>query len=76
MAKNITLRLDEAILRKCRHLAVEAEKSVSQWLTDLIIETLSKRSSYTSARAKAIATLEKGFALGGKPFSRSQTHER
>jgi len=36
MAKNVTLRLDEAVLRKARHAAVEEDKSLSERVAGLI----------------------------------------
>ena len=36
MTKNITLRMDEDVLRKAKHLAVEENKSLSAWIAELV----------------------------------------
>ena len=42
MTKNVTIRLDEAILKKCRHRAIEDDKSLSQWITDVLVKVVSE----------------------------------
>ena len=76
MGKNITLSLDEAILRKARHAAVEADQSVSEWVADLIAGKVLTSGRSDSAREKALKRLKQGFHLGGKPFTREDLHER
>jgi hypothetical protein len=76
MGKNITLRLDESIIRKARHAAVEYDQSLSEWVSCLIAEAVSKTDRVTSAREKALKNMKRGFHLGGSPLSRDQTHER
>ncbi len=76
MTKNITLRLDESILRKARHAAVEEDTSLSQWVTNIIVKEVSEKNRYILARDKALQRLEKPFRLGGKPVSREEIHER
>ena len=76
MAKNVTIKLDDALLKQCRKLAVEEEKSLSQWVADMIIENLSRKTRFERARKKALIGLKKGFSLGGSPLSREDLHER
>ena len=78
MARNVTIRLDEALLKKCRHAAVEEDKSLSRWISDLIARAVSPegREGYQQARKRALKRLEEGFALGGRPLSREDVHER
>jgi hypothetical protein len=76
MTKNVTLRLDEGVLRKARHLAVEHEQSLSQWVASLIARTVSQDDAFKSARTRALRRLGKGFRLGGRPMSRQDVHER
>ena len=76
MTKNVTLRLDEAILREARHQAVEADKSLSQWVAELISLEVGRGKAYEAARRRAIKRMEKGFPLGGKPIPRDELHER
>ena len=76
MTKNITLRLDEAVVRRCRQVALREEKSVSQWVTDLILDTLARQASFQRARKDALRNLEAGLDLGGQALPRDELHER
>ena len=76
MAKNVTLKLDDAVLRKARHLAVEQNTSLSQLLTSLLVERVSERSGYAAAKRRAVRRLDAGLRLGGTPLTRDQAHER
>ncbi len=48
MTKNITLRMDEELLRRAKHVAVEEDKSLSAWIADLI-QSIVKNGSESSA---------------------------
>ncbi len=76
MGKNVTLRLDELILRKAKHAAVEQDQSLSEWVAGLITQAVSKKARSLSAREKALKHLERGFHLGGSSLSRDEAHER
>lgn len=76
MGKNVTLRLDEAIIRKAKHDAVERDQSLSEWVAGLITHATSKKDRSLSAREKALRRMDRGFHLGGSPLSRGETHER
>jgi hypothetical protein len=76
MGKNVTLRLDESIIRKAKHAAVEQDQSLSEWVAGLIAHAVSKKAWSLSARQKALKRMERGFHLGGNPLSREEVHER
>lgn len=76
MTRNVTLRLDETIVRQCRHIAVEENKSFSQWVVDTLTKSLFQRKKLVTARRKALERLDKGLDLGGTPFNREEAHER
>ena len=76
MSKNVTIRLDEAIEKQCRHAAVEENKSLSQWIADQLAKAVTKRESISAVRERAIKRMERGFDLGGKPIPRDELHER
>jgi hypothetical protein len=76
MGRNVTLRLDESIIREAKHAAVEQDQSLSEWLTGLITHAISKKTQSLSAREKALHRLKHGFHLGGSPLSREESHER
>ena len=74
MTKNVTLKLDEGLLRRCRRLAVAKDKSLSQWLMELMVHA--KETAYGQARLRALKGMEKGFYLGGKPLTREEAHAK
>ena len=76
MNKNVTLRLDEAVLRKARHAAVEEDKSLSEWVADLVTRATSETDRKQSARASALQRMHRGLHLGGTPLSREKAHGR
>jgi hypothetical protein len=76
MGKNVTLRLDDSIIRKARHAAIEHDQSLSEWVAGLIIHVVSKKDRALSARKKALRSMKRGFHLGGSPLSREEAHER
>ena len=76
MSKNITLRLDDAVLRKARHAAVEQDQSLSEWVAGLVTRATSETDRNQSARTSALHRMRKGFHLGGTPLSREDAHGR
>ena len=76
MNRNVTLRLDEAVLRKARHAAVEQDQSLSEWVARLIANATSKTDRKQSARDGALRRMRKGLHLGGTPLSREEAHGR
>jgi hypothetical protein len=76
MAKNVTLKLDESILRKARHAATEEDRSLSEWVTLQIIKAVSGKENFDAARKRAFKRLKRGFRLGGTPFSRDEIYGR
>lgn len=76
MAKNITLRLEEVVLRKCKQLAFEEDKSVSQYVSDMILEAVGRRYNFEVAKKRALKRLEKGLDLGGTALTREEAHAR
>ncbi len=74
--KNVTLRLKQDLLRRCRHLAVEEDKSLSEWMTGILEHVVNEKESYTKARQGAMKLLKKGLSLGGKPLSRDEIYDR
>lgn len=74
MGRNITLKLDESVLKKARIAAVESDKSVSEWVADLILHATLKRERHESAKSQAIKRLKQGFHLGGAPLSRDDIY--
>ena len=76
MTRNVTLKLDAALLRRCKQAAVSEDKSLSQWLTDLMIQAIRQEPRYAQAKKRALERLGAGWDLGGKPLTRDELHDR
>ncbi|MBL8026708.1 MAG: transcriptional regulator [Fibrobacteres bacterium] len=76
MTKNVTLRIDESLIKECRHIAVEENKSFSQWVVDMITETVGAKRNINRSRKSALARLDKGLTLTGSKFVREEAYER
>lgn len=75
--QNITLSLDQSVLRKAKVLAARRETSVSGLLTQQIEALVGADEAYERAQREALQLLEKGFRLGGTGMvSRDELHER
>lgn len=75
--KNITLSLNEDLLRKVRIMAAEEGKAVSQLVSELLEERLRRKKGVSVARKRSLSRLANPpFSLGGKPLSREEVHER
>ena len=77
MARNITLKLDEVLIRKAKVRAAQQATSLSRLLTQQLEKALKDEDSYEASRRRALALLEQGFHLGGRrPGPRAAWHER
>jgi hypothetical protein len=77
MKANITLKLDESLLREVRILAAEEGTSISALLAARLQEIVRQRKTYDRARKRALARLREGFDLHWTPpSSRDELHER
>ena len=76
MTKNITLRMDEQLLKDVKHIAVEKDMSVSAWIIQAVETAASKDVRYEEARAFIMKAMEEAPAYGGKTFTRDELHER
>ena len=77
MKRNLTVQLDEEIVRKARVLAARRSTSVSKLVAGEIQKLVGEDVSYQRAKAVARAHMNKGFHLGGGPLpGRDALHER
>jgi hypothetical protein len=74
MQKNVTLTLEEDVLMKAKHMAVEQKKSLSRLLSDFIRGLVEKDSELEKDRKIALKYLKKGFYLD-KHLSRKEIYE-
>jgi len=76
MNRNVTLRMDEDLLTELRHRAVDAQMSLSAWITSTLEERIQGDLKYSQARSRALKRLDQGLRLGGEPLTREQAHAR
>ncbi len=74
--KNITLKLEDSVLDRVRHVAVDQHTSVSAWVQQVITRELDGCDSYEQSRRKALMVLRDGFHLDGRVLTRDEMHER
>jgi hypothetical protein len=68
--------MDEELLRKLRHNAVDAGMSLSTWIAVTLEGLVSRVGEVDRARIRSLERLERGFRLGGKRMSRDELHAR
>jgi predicted transcriptional regulator len=77
MKSNITLKLDDELLREARILAAEEDSSISAMLATKLEQLVRDRQTFQRARKRALARLRKGMDLRWTPArSRDEIHER
>ena len=76
MSQNVTLRMDEALLKKLRHKAVDEGMSLSAWIARKLADVVRHDEAVAAARARSMTRLRSGFSLGGKPLGRDEVHAR
>jgi predicted transcriptional regulator len=77
MKSNITLKLDNELLRQVRVLAAEEDTSISALLSGHLEQIVRQRKTYDRARKRALARLRDGIDLHWTPpASRDELHER
>jgi predicted transcriptional regulator len=76
MTRNVTLRMDEELLRKVRHQAVDRDLSLSAWVVAVLEQAVRRGEARDEARRRALRRLAKGYHLGGRPLGREQAHAR
>ncbi len=77
--RNLTLKLDANLYKEVKIIAAKRDTSISALVSDKLTELVEEENGYAQARARALAFLEKGFALGTKgkiDWSRDELHER
>ncbi|MFC2172360.1 DUF6364 family protein [Acidobacteriota bacterium] len=75
--QNITLRLDQEIIREAKVLAAQRGTSVSRLLAEYVKEIIGREKAFQASRRRALRLLKKGLHLAGKePPPRDELHER
>jgi hypothetical protein len=77
MTRNITIVLDEVVIKKAKVLAARRGVSVSALLRQEIARLVEDEDAYQKAKEAALQRLGLGTPLGGGPYpSREELHER
>jgi hypothetical protein len=76
MTKNITLRMDEQLLKDVKHIAVEKDMSVSAWITQVVEKEAKSDLRYDEAAKGIMRMMEEAKDYGGKIYTRDEMHER
>jgi hypothetical protein len=77
MKANITLKIEEDLLREARVLAAEEGSSISALLAARLEQAINERKGYEQARRSAVTRLRSGYDLRWTPTqSRGELHER
>lgn len=74
--KNLTLRLDEDLIRQAKILAAQEGTSVSTLLARYVETSLGEQQAYAAAQRRASELMHRGFPLGGEPASQLNGDER
>ena len=74
---NITLKLDETLLKEARVLAAKRGTSVSRLVAEQLEELVRTERRYDSAKKRALRRMESARSLDWvPPASRDELHER
>jgi hypothetical protein len=77
MKQNITLTIEQSLLKRARAVAAQRGTSVSGLLAGELEKLVDRQAAYTQAKAKALAHLENPFHLGGGGIpNREDLHDR
>jgi predicted transcriptional regulator len=76
MRQNITVALDKALVRKLRVIAASRSTSISGMLSEELKRIVEQSERYETAMRSALADLDQGFDLGGRPAARDELHDR
>jgi hypothetical protein len=77
MKRNVTVKLDEDLVREARVLAAEEGGSISALLTKQLEAAVLERKGFVRARRRALVRLREGMNLQWTPArSRDELHGR
>ena len=77
MKQNITLSIDQNLIKKVKVMAAQRQTSISGMLSDELRKIVQETEKYQWAKRRAINNLKKGFHFGGGSMhSREDLHER
>jgi predicted transcriptional regulator len=72
MKRNLTIQLDEDLVRRAKMIAAERGTSVSGLVTQQITELIEARNRYIRARESALAMISTATDRGGRRWTRDE----
>lgn len=77
MAKrNLTVQLDDEMIRKAKIVAAKRGTSVSRLVADEIVALVEADARYEEAEERALRALSNAQARGGRSWTRDDLHKR
>ncbi len=77
MKQNITLAIDQRLLKRARSFAAQQGTSVSAMLASELRRIVEAHEAYAQAKSRALAQLDSPFRLGGRGIrNREGLHDR
>jgi Family of unknown function (DUF6364) len=73
---NLTIQLDQAVIRRARIVAAKRGTSVSALVARELTELVERDERYELARSQAEALLESAIPRGGPAWLRDELHDR
>jgi len=70
--RNLTVQLDEDVIRMARVLAAERSTSISKLVADEIERLVGDKERYEQAKQHALREMRVGYHLGGGPYPRRE----
>jgi len=76
VTKNITLRMDEELLRKAKHIAVKHDQSISAWIANLVRKAIEENDRYKEAHSFVLTAMKDHTVHDERNFTREEIHDR
>ena len=74
MKRSVTIKLDDEVLKWARHEAVNADKSLTAWVTEVLTSLFTARRAFRSSAPEAIAMIDNARHAGGQRFNREELY--
>jgi len=75
--KNVTIALDEALLREARRVAADRGTTLNAMLREFLVELTERESEAVKARRRIVELCRRSRAkVGTRTWSREELHER
>ena len=75
MKRNLTIQLDEDLIRRAKVIAAERGTSVSGLVAQQITELIAARDRYARARESALQMMSEAIDRGGRHWTREELYE-